>query len=434
MGKKIISTNLIGTTSAERAGSSLVLATFLSGAGFTSVFSLLPLFMHHLSGPGAATALWAGFAMAATPMAGAMVSPLWGQLGTRFGYRPMLLRALACTAAVTALMALPAAPWQLVLLRALTGALGSFQPAAMGAITSWSRPEDLSKAISRLQMSQIIGTIAGPLIGGAVATFFGIRAVPLAGALAIGLAVLFIARWFHEPQSRKTLLRGTGQRLKPTVLLLPMFTLVAVQFSDASFNPILPLLLAQDESDPTAVAGLVGLAASFNAIAAAAGSGLAGQGFKKGVRRRVVVAATTVLGITTFAALLAPLPWGVVALRIACGGLAAGIAVAAFSAGGLAVLPGQRGSAFGWLSSSSMMGFAVSPIVTGALATIDLRAVLLLDTALCIIVSAGWNWSSVPAAAPAAAKVLTAAVEPAAQPQASDGRNYEAASWRETQQ
>lgn len=391
----MISRNLVGSTPAERAGRSLVLATFLSAAGFTSVFSLLPLYMHQLTGPGFATAFWAGLAMAAAPMAGAVVSPLWGRLADRYGYRPMLLRALVCTTVVTGLMALPSAPWELVALRALAGALGSFQPAALGAMTSWSRPEDLSRAVSRLQMAQIFGAIAGPLLGGVVTTLYGIRAAPLAGGVAIGLGAILTAHWFYEPRNRRSLLRGADQPLRPTLLWLPMFTLVAVQFSDASFNPILPLLLAQGEPDPVRVAGLVGLAASFNATAAAVGSGVAGQGFRRGVEQRTMVIATVLLATLTAGAMVAPLPWGVVALRILCGGIVSAMAVASFSAGGLAVLPGQRGSAYGWLSSSSMTGYAASPIVAGAMAAIDLRAVLALDALLCLAVAAGWNWSRI---------------------------------------
>ena len=55
--------------------------------------------------------------------------------------------------------------------------------------------------------------------------------------------------------------------------------------------------------------------------------------------------------------------------------------------------PAQRGSAYGWLSSSSMAGFAASPIAAGALAAIDLRAVLALDVVLCLATAACWGWT-----------------------------------------
>ncbi len=391
MDRDELSRSFIGGTPAERAGRALILASFLSAVGFTSVFSLLPLYMNELSGPGPASAFWAGLAMAATPLAGALVSPFWGRLADRMGYRPMLLRALVSTSVAIALMALPNAPWQLVLLRALAGALGSFQPVAMAALTSWSRPEDLSKGISRLQMSQVIGAIAGPLTGGILTAVLGIRLAPVAGGLAIALGVILVARWFYEPRSRRTQLRGAEVKLRPMVLWLPMATLVAVQFTDASFNPILPLLLAQGGDGPARVAALTGLAASFNATAAAVGSGLAGQGLKREVKNRVMILAAASLAVLALAAVIAPVPWGVVAIRILCGGAVSGIAVAAFSVGGLLVMPGQRGSAYGWLSSSSQVGYAASPMVAGALAAFDLRAVLVVDALLCLSVAVGWS-------------------------------------------
>lgn len=384
---------LKGGSDAERAGRAVILASFLSGVGFTFVFPLLPLYVKELSDSGTATAFWSGLALAATPLGGAALAPFWGRLADRVGYRPMLLRALVTTTLLIGLMALPNAPWQLVLLRLLAGALGSFQPAAMGALTAWSRPEDLSRGISRLQMAQVFGTIVGPLLGGAVAALYGIRFAPVAGAATIAVGVILVARWFHEPARRRALPRGSEGPLRPTLLWLPMLTLAAVQFTESSFNPILPLILAQSEADAGRAATLAGLAISFSASAAAVASGLAGRSLKRGVGYRTMVVGALAVTLLALAALVAPLPWGLLAIRVLCGGAVAAMAVAAFSAGGMAVPPAQRGSAYGWLSSSSMGGFAASPIAAGALAAIDLRAVLALDVALCLATAAGWGWT-----------------------------------------
>ncbi|MCL4370496.1 MAG: MFS transporter, partial [Chloroflexi bacterium] len=188
-------------------------------------------------------------------------------------------------------------------------------------------------------------------------------------------------------------------------LWLPIVTLLAVQFTDSSFNPILPLLLAQGAGATGTVAGLTGAAASMSATAAAIGAGLAGHLLKKGMRRRSIVAAIGTLVLFTLAAMVAPLPWGVVLFRVLCGGMVAGITVAAYSAGGLSVEPSQRGAAYGWLSSSGLTGNATSPVFAGLLAAIDLRAVLVLDVVLCLLSAVGWGFSrrSAPAAPPVSA-------------------------------
>ncbi len=113
-----------------------------------------------------------------------------------------------------------------------------------------------------------------------------------------------------------------------------------------------------------------------------------------------MVIAMAILAALATASMLAPVPWGVVIIRIFCGAMVSGIGVAAFSAGGLAVLPGQRAVAYGWLSGASMGGYAASPMVAGALAAIDLRAVLAVDAALCLMAMSGWGLSRKPMAAP----------------------------------
>ena len=385
-----------------RASRAVILAAFLSNLGFNFVYALLPLYVRELSGPGAATAMWSGFILAASPMAGAIASPFWGRLTNRVSYRAMLLGALVSTAVLIGLMTLPNAPWQLLILRILAGAFGSIQAVAMSALAAWTRPEDLSKAISRLQMAQMFGVIVGPMTGGLVAALFDVRFAPLAGACSLALGTLLVARWLHEPAGKRARIKGAAPKLKLTYLWLPVITLLAVQFTDSSFNPILPLLLARGTDATGIVAGLTGAAASMSATAAAIGAGLAGHLLKNGMRPRSLVAAIGTLVLFTLAAMVAPLPWGVVLFRVLCGGMVAGITVAAYSAGGLSVEPSQRGAAYGWLSSSGLTGNASSPVFAGLLAAIDLRAVLVLDAALCLVSGAGWAFSrrSTPAAPP----------------------------------
>jgi DHA1 family multidrug resistance protein-like MFS transporter len=391
MVKSSESLSLTRESQIARASRAIILAGFLSNLAFNFIFPLVPLYMREIAGPGPATALWSGLALAASPMGGAIAAPIWGRQADRVGYRPMLLSASASTAIFIALMALPNAPWQLVLLRFLSGAFGSVQGMTMGALGSWSRSEDLSRVISRLQMAQMGGAIAGPVAGGLVAAFFGIRFAPLAGGIALALGTILVAQWLHEPLSKRAKLTGAVAPLKLSYLWLPILTLVVVQFTDASFNPILPLLLAQGTGDVGTIAGLVGTTASLSALAAAIAAGLSGHLMRKGVRYSSMIAATCILALLALASVVAPLPWGLMVLRILAGGTVAGVAVGAFSAGGLAVEPRQRGAAYGWLASSSMAGFAASPIVAGLLAAIDLRAVLVLDVFLCLLSAGAWG-------------------------------------------
>src|SRR5512144_3021272 len=90
-------TNLSRELQVARASRALILASFLSALGFNFVFPLIPLYVREIAGPGSETAIWSGLAFAATPLAGVFAAPFWGRMADKRGYRPLLLRALACT-------------------------------------------------------------------------------------------------------------------------------------------------------------------------------------------------------------------------------------------------------------------------------------------------------------------------------------------------
>jgi MFS family permease len=67
---------------------------------------------------------WSGVAYSATFIAAALVAPLWGHLGDRYGRKPMLVRASLGMALTMSLMGLSADIWQLAGLRLLPGLAG----------------------------------------------------------------------------------------------------------------------------------------------------------------------------------------------------------------------------------------------------------------------------------------------------------------------
>src|SRR5262249_43444165 len=71
-------------------------------------------------------------------------------------------------------------------------------------------------------------------------------------------------------------------------------------------------------------------------------------------------------------------------------GLALGVATTATYTSAAAVIPPTaRGTGFGLLSTGSLAGLAISPVVCGLLGTLSLRAVFVLDTVALVIVAVG---------------------------------------------
>jgi MFS family permease len=62
-------------------------------------------------------------------------------------------------------------------------------------------------------------------------------------------------------------------------------------------------------------------------------------------------------------------------------GIAIGAATtAAYAAAGSVIPPGARGAGFGLLTTASLTGLALSPMISGLLAATSIRAVFVLDT------------------------------------------------------
>jgi len=71
-------------------------------------------------------------------------------------------------------------------------------------------------------------------------------------------------------------------------------------------------------------------------------------------------------------------------------GAAMGIATTgAYTAAGGVIPPSARGASFGLLSTASLTGLALSPVISGFLAATSIRAVFLLDAAALIFVGFG---------------------------------------------
>lgn len=183
----------------------VLLAVLVDSIGFGIVTPVLPGIVMKLGHVDLSEATriggWLGVTYAAVQF---LTGPLVGNLGDRFGRRPVLLGALAGYAADYALMGFaPTLGW-LFAGRALAGLFGaSFGPAG-AAIADISAPEERSRYFGMIGAAFGIGFIVGPAIGGLLGEF-GPRAPFHAAAVLAGANVLF--GLFAFPETLKPELR-----------------------------------------------------------------------------------------------------------------------------------------------------------------------------------------------------------------------------------
>jgi MFS family permease len=170
--------------------------------------------------------------------------------------------------------------------------------------------------------------------------------------------------------------------------ILLMAVIFGLQFVDRSFGPVLPLYVAQLGIPARRVPVVAGVLFSITAGAGALGHHFCGRLLRRAAARRVIAASVGFGALGAVAYVLARGPWLLI-LGTLMFGLAIGVATTAAYTAASSVLPGTaRGAGFGLLTTASLTGLALSPIVSGFLGATSIRAVFVLDAVVLVALAA----------------------------------------------
>lgn len=369
-------------------------ASFIGFTGFTLVMPFLPLYfqllgVHDLG----EIAMWSGLSLGVTPALTAMLAPLWGRFADRYGRKIMVERSLVSFVIVMASMAFVTRAWHVFALRAVQGLFAGY-----GALTltmaADSAPRDrMAYAIGSVQTAQRLGPALGPIIGGAVAQVVGMRNTFLVTSAFYLMAALLVLFMYHEPAVHRADEREDGGRVSfRNVLAFQNFVLLmgvifGLQFVDRSFGPVLPLYVSELGTPTDRVPIVSGLLFSIAAGAGALGHHFCGRLLRRATARLVIAGSVSVGAVGALLYVLAGGPWLLV-LGTPIFGVAIGIATTAAYTAASSVMPSTaRGAGFGLLTTASLTGLALSPIVSGILGATSIRAVFLLDVIALVVLA-----------------------------------------------
>ncbi|MDD3927983.1 MAG: MFS transporter, partial [bacterium] len=230
----------------------LVLSTtvFLAAISWSQIVPFLPLFLQDI-GVKDNLLRWSGIIFAAHPVAAVFAQPLWGKLGDRHGRKPMVIRAGLCLSCIYFAMSFCNAPWQLVFLRFMNGALTGFIPGSFALIATNTPRELAPRSVATAQTASATGMIIGPAIGGLLAHIFGYRGSMRVSGIAILVATLLV--WLLVREKNKTsaseeqtsLLQDFMTALRSPILGSVMLVVAIYGTFAAGINPVLALHLKQ---------------------------------------------------------------------------------------------------------------------------------------------------------------------------------------------
>ena len=361
-------------------------AGFIGFTGFTLVMPFLPLYFELLGLTDVGEiALWSGISLGITPAITALMAPFWGRLADRYGRKIMVQRSLVSFVVVMAAMAFVSEPWHVLALRALQGLFAGYGALTLTMAADVAPADRTAYAIGFVQTAQRIGPALGPVIGGIVAQAVGLRNAFFVTASFYLLAVFVVTFGYDE---RGVLKRSTtAQEERVTFrsvlafenFLLLMGVIFGLQFVDRSFGPVLPLFVAALGTDTSRVPLLAGILFSISAGAGAIGNHLAGGLMHRAGARKVIASACGAAGAGVAGFLIAGSAWWLTIPASILGVAIGSATTSAYTAASSIIPSGARGSGFGLLTTASLVGLAVSPIVSGLLGATSIRAVFAVD-------------------------------------------------------
>lgn len=270
----------------------LWLGTFFSAAGIGMIIPFLPLYVQELGVYDVKqAALWAAAIFGINHLMIALVSPFWGRFSDKYGQKLTMIRSGFGLAIIIAAMGLVHTPLQLLLLRALFGTMGGFSVCAVALMAIEAPKEQVGKALGTLQTGQVSGQLLGPLLGGFMAEWLGMRNSFFFTGLFILIATVLVLigvketrqyskfRFAHLKRQPRAIASGTvaekpglKQLIKQQPALWTLFVstfLIAASFQ--SISPIITLYVKSMnvESHVELMAGLIFASSALGTVIAA---------------------------------------------------------------------------------------------------------------------------------------------------------------------
>ena len=168
--------------------------------GFGLIIPVLPRLLEELTGGGLSTAArWGGILMFTYAAMQFLFSPIIGGLSDRYGRRPVILASLFAFSIDFVIQGFAPSLWWFFVGRVLAGITGASFTSGMAYIADVSPPEKRAQNFGLVGAAFGMGFIIGPLLGGVVSYYYGVRAPFFAAA---GLAMLnWLYGYFILPES-----------------------------------------------------------------------------------------------------------------------------------------------------------------------------------------------------------------------------------------
>ncbi len=361
------------------------LNNFLSAAGMMAFLPILPLYVRELGVRDLdAVQIWSGVVTGAAPFFAALLAPIWGELGDRLGYKPMMVRANLAIVIFVGAMSFATSPWMLLAFRIGQGVFSGFIAPAMTLVSVQTPDERQGRVTGLLQTGALTGGVFGPFLGGFISDALGLQAAFVACSGLSLAAMLVTVFGIREPERsperaarRKvyvadllaTAVRGFLRLLAPGPLRSLLATVFVIRFAGILANPILALFV-EDLAGATAdrLATWTGLVFVSAGVANLSFASLWGRLGDRWGHARLLASCAAASGVFFALTGLVTHVGALLALRFIAAAFVAGVFPAAYAMATKLSPVAERGRTHGFTFSALALANSLGPIGGGAVA------------------------------------------------------------------
>ena len=349
---------------------------FLGCASYTACIPFLPVYLlKELHVSPEQVNFWSGLVYAVTFLGASVMAPYWGAWADRVGQRKMVIRAGFGLALNYMLGGLVQTAPQMLVVRILTGLISGFVPASLSLVSSTLPKDKIGWGMGWMQAAISSGSILGPLMGGYISVWFGMRMSFFMGSFTLFFAtlmVIFLVRDLpigkDESQQQMHIIRDLKLALQNRGLLYVMFMFFLVQTCIMTIQPLITLYV--NELMGSAGDASITMSGWIFSLAGIAGIIASPYWGKRGQRNGFVKTLCLVLfcaGSVNLCQIFVSNIWQFAAIQFIYGLFLAG-AVPNINATLVEVTPQEvRGRAFGLTTSAQQFGGVAGPLLGGVL-------------------------------------------------------------------
>ncbi|WP_097073767.1 MFS transporter [Ureibacillus xyleni] len=359
----------------------ILISNFIVAGSMTMIMPFLSLYIETLGNFSESyVQKWAGLIFGATFITAFIMSPIWGRVADKYGYKPIMIINCFGIAISIFLMGHVQNVIQFFFLRLFMGVVTGFIPTSMAFISKHTAKNVAGKTLGTLQMGSVGGSLFGPIIGGTLADAVGFSYTFILTASTITIAAIIIIFGIHEPKIPRKPKNGIYTRknviwaiFHHPLMLNIMFVTSLIQIGNFSIQPLLSLYVSH-----LTTSNQVALLAGVTFSAAGVGNLLIGRFFG---RLADAIGYEKVLTTLLFISVLCIIPqafvtslWQLIGLRFLFGIFSGGLNPITTALIRREAPIEVQGEIMGYNQSFRFLGNIIGPVLGGfisALATIS---------------------------------------------------------------